>query len=99
MTQSSDTRKANRLLGNTRIRTFEIVQYVSAPTPGGIDDWPANIQDAVWAALEKKAHDVELPLKIVHSYCAKDIDSTDPTRVWYLHIIASEIVASLETRH
>lgn len=95
MTQSSDARKAKRLMGNTGIRTFEIVQYVDAPIPGGIDDWPANIQDVVYAALEKKAQEVELPLKIVHSYCAKDIDSVNPRYIWYLHVLASEIVASI----
>lgn len=78
-----------------RVRTFEIVQYLNAPIEcETMDDLPANLQDAVFAALEAKAAQVELPLKIVLVRCDKDIDSLDPTRVWFLHIVASEIVAA-----
>lgn len=107
MTKSSDERKHKRevqkLLDGSKfehgLRTFEVVQYVSGPLPGKIDDWPPQIQDAIEAALEEKAKQVELPLKIVHSYCAKDVDSVDPQRVWYVHVLASEIVAGAEQRH
>ena len=80
------------MLKHTGVRTFEIVQYVSGFLEGELNDWPANIQDAVYAALERKAREVELPLKVVHSYCNEDIDSTDAQKRFYLHIIASEIV-------
>lgn len=78
------------------IRTFEIVQYVTAPLEGGMDDWPSNIQDAVYKALEDKAAQVELPLVIIHSRCDIDWDATDPLRKFYLHIVASEVVMADE---
>lgn len=82
---------------HTGIRTFEIVQYVSAPLPGGMDDWPANIQDQIFAALEAKSKQVELPLVITGSYCGTDYADTEgqPDK-YYLHIVASEIIAADE---
>lgn len=93
---------AKSLLQAPGIRTFEIVQYVTGFMEGGVDDWPANMQDAIYAALERKAHEVQLPLKIVHSYCDEDIDSEDERKRFYVHIIASEVVVKYEpkvTRH
>lgn len=81
---------------HTGIRTFEIVQYISGPLEGELNDWPANIQDAVYAALERKAKEVELPLAIVASRCDIDHDATDPQRKFFLHIVASEIVMADE---
>lgn len=80
---------------STGIRTFEIVQYISGPLEGTFDDWPARIQDVVYAALERKSKEVELPLKIVGSYCGIDHDAEAegrPDKKFYLHIVASEIV-------
>lgn len=83
--------------GIGKIRTFEIVQYISGPVScEGMDDLPPNLQDAVYAALEKKSDEVELPLAIISVRCDKDLDSTDPTRVWFLHIVASEIVLGID---
>lgn len=81
------------LLGSTGIRTFEIVQYVSGWLEGKLEDWPAQIQDAVAAALETKSNEVELPLSIVFSKCDHDPDLPDdhPRKFW-IHIVASEIV-------
>lgn len=80
-----------------QIRTFEIVQYITAPIEcETLDDLPANLQDAVLMALEQKAKEVELPLAIIAVRCDKDIDSTDPKRVWFLHIVASEIVLAID---
>ncbi len=88
---------ADTLRKHTGIRTFEMIQYVSGFVEGGIDDWPANLQDALYAALERKAHEVRLPLQIVLSYCDKDIDDGR----FYIRCIASEIVAvdTARTRH
>ena len=92
-----DKRKiAADLMAATHIRTFEIVQYVTGYVDGGMDDWPTNLQDRIYAALERKAHEVQLPLKIVHSYCNEDIDSTDERKRFYVHVIASEIVVKIE---
>lgn len=77
-----------------RIRTFEIVQYVTNFVEGSIDDWPANIQDAVYKALEQKAKQVELPLTIVASYCDIDYGDTQGQDRPFLRIIASEIIAA-----
>lgn len=77
----------------TAIRTFEIVADVSGMLEGDINDWPANIQDVVFAALERKAQAEQLPLIIVASRCAEDPDVPAGTDGhFYLHIIASEVV-------
>lgn len=61
-----------------------------------MDDWPAQIQDVVFAAVEKLSREVELPLAITHSYCDKDLDSADPKKTWFVRIFLSEIVASID---
>jgi len=81
---------------HTGIRTFEIVQYVTGFLEGSMDDWPAQIQDVVYKALERKSHEVELPLAIVHSRCDVDHDAVDAQHKFYLHIIASEVVVADE---
>jgi len=81
---------------HTGIRTFEMVQYVTAPLEGDMDDWPANIQDVIMAAVEAKAKEVELPLVIVMSRCAEDIDTIDPQQRYFIHVILSEVVMKVE---
>lgn len=78
----------------TKIRTFEIVAEVNGFLEGGVEDWPAQMQDAVYAALEAKAKQVQLPLAIVHSYCAIDHGDTEAQDKPFVHIIASEIIAA-----
>lgn len=77
-----------------RVRTFEIVQYVTGPLEGKLEDWPASIQDAVYQALERKAEEVELPLMVVDSACGIDYgEANDGSQDrFFLHILASEIV-------
>lgn len=79
---------------HTGLRTFEIVQYVDGYIEGTFNDWPANIQDAIFAALEWKSKQVGLPLAIVSSKCDHDpdIDDTAHPRKFWLHIVASEVV-------
>lgn len=80
-------------LSHTGIRQFEIVVHVSGWLEGTLEDWPANIQDGVYKALEDKSKEVELPLAIVFSKC--DHEPTlpdDHPQKFYLHIIASEVV-------
>ena len=78
------------------IRTFEVKVYVNGYVEGGLADWPANVQDAIYEALEKKSDEVQLPLTVVHSYC--DIDhgeAMDGSQDrFFLHVIASEIVVA-----
>lgn len=85
------------LLGDSGVRTFEIVQYVTGHMEGELKDWPSNVQDAVMAALEAKSDDVELPLAIVFSKCDHDPELPEghPQRFW-IHIIASEVVMADE---
>lgn len=81
----------------TQIRTFELVVNVSGKLDVPFGDWPANIQDGIWKALEDIAHREQLPLKIVHAEYKVDHDVPEeaPGR-HYLHVIASEIVMADE---
>lgn len=65
-------------------RQFEVMQYVTGFMPGEIQDWPANIQDEVYKALERKSHQERRDLKIVRSYCDKEVDE----QLYYVHVIA-----------
>ena len=79
--------------GIPAIRTFDLIVPVSGYLEGELDDWPAVIQDGVYMALERKAHEVELPLVIIASRGGVDEDKQDhePGR-FYVHIVASEVV-------
>lgn len=81
----------SKLLGHG-LRTFEILQYVSGFVEGELKDWPANIQDVVYKALEDKSKEVELPLVVVASKCDHDPDEPNPNLKFWLHIVASEVV-------
>lgn len=79
------------------IRTFDLAANVSGWLDGSIDDWPANIQDVLYAALERKAKKVELPICIVYSKCEEDPDvPLGSPGHFYVHVIASEIVVADE---
>lgn len=81
----------------TQIRTFELDVAISAPLDVPFDDWPANIQDGIWKAMEAIAERERLPLKIVHAAYAKDVDlHEDAPGYHYLHVIASEVVMADE---
>lgn len=99
MARAEDRRVAaiKRNLRDASIRTFEMVQYISGYIEDveKMEDLPSHIQDAVMEALENKSDEVGLPLTIVYVHCDKDIDSEDPQRQFFLHIIASEIVAAV----
>lgn len=79
----------------TQIRTFETDVAVSTFLEGTLDDWPAVIQDGVYAALERLAQSVQLPLAIVGSRCDVDPDKAEdePGR-FFIHVVASEIVVA-----
>lgn len=80
---------------NTKIRTFQIVANVTSFLEGGIDEWPANIQDRILEELERKSKEVELPLVIIHSYCGLDYATNEgEADKPFIHVIASEIVAA-----
>lgn len=74
-----------------KLRTFELFVRTTSPLEGGLDDWPANVQDKIFEALEKKAKEVMLPLAIVYSGADTDFDGNPCA-----HVIASEVVAGKE---
>jgi len=76
----------------TGVRTFEMIQYINGWLEGGMSDWPAQIQDAIMAALGKKAEEVGLPLTIVACYCDMDYGETREKDRPFIRVIASEIV-------
>lgn len=75
------------------IRTFELIVSISGPLDVPMEDWPANVQDAIMAALERISQRERLPLKIVHAEYKRDPD-IEPHMPGhhYLHVVASEIV-------
>lgn len=80
--------------GHTGVRTFECIQYVTGPLDGTLEDWPAQIQDAAHAAMERKSQEEQIPLTVVAAYCDKDHDAIDPRKTWFVRIILSEIVVA-----
>lgn len=68
----------------TRMRICDLVVNVSAQMEGGIEDWPANIQDGVYKALADRCHKSRADFKIVMSYSGNDVD-TGP----YIHVTAA----------
>jgi len=82
---------------HTGIRTFELVQYISAPIEcETLADLPAQMQDAVLEALERKSKEVELPLALVGIVCDIDYGETPEQDRPYLRIVASEVVMADE---
>lgn len=70
-------------------RTFQIVAAVSGPLEGELQDWPQQMQETVYKALERKAKEISIPLTIVFSAYAYDAIEYGH----YVQIIASEIIA------
>lgn len=77
------------------VRAFECVVTVSGRLEGEFDDWPARIQDPIFAAMERMSEQVGLPLAMVGSVCGYDSIGEK----WFVRVILSEIVAKLEPQH
>lgn len=77
-----------RGINGKSIRTFELVVTVSGALEGEFKDWPANIQDPIYAAMERKAEEVQLPLELIASEAGWD----DIGQRHYVRVILSEIV-------
>lgn len=73
----------------SKVRVFTLAASLSGQTEGGMADWPANIQDAIMAALERKSQEVQLPLAIIASWVDSDFHGR-----WYAYVEASEIIAA-----
>lgn len=76
----------------TSVRTFEIVQNVSGQLEGELRDWPPNIQDKVWEALDRLSKKERIPVAVVGSECGFDINDNGIGGTWYVRVLASEIV-------
>lgn len=88
-----------KLPKHTGIRTWDLHVHVTLPLDGTLDDWPASVQDTIFAAMERLSQSVELPLTVVFSACVKDHDITDEMvekgmSPYMLVVILSEIVAA-----
>lgn len=71
-----------------QVRTFDMVQNISGPVEGEINDWPSHMQDTIYFALEqiKKKHQLPSMPLIVMSRCDWDLDQG-----WYVHVIAQHV--------
>lgn len=67
--------------GRIRPCFCELIVNVSAVMPGSITDWPANVQDGVYAALERVIMRSHIPYEIVASYSDVDVDTGPYIRV------------------
>lgn len=85
------------MVKSTGIRTFELDVSISGPLSVPFDDWPANIKDGIYAAMERLAAQVQLPLQMVYAEYKIDHDKQEdePGR-HFLHVIVSEIVIADE---
>lgn len=64
-------------------RVAQLVANVTAVMPGGIKDWPSNIQDRIYKALETINEKNKAQFTIVDSYSDNDIDDGP-----FVHVIA-----------
>lgn len=77
---------------STGVVTYECKVEVDGLLEGELQDWPANIQDGIFAALERKSQEVELPLCIVYCACKNTYNDDGIADGYYIHVVASEIV-------
>lgn len=71
------------------IRVFTAIVNTTGPAPNDFRDWPAKMQDAVYAAMEAKSQQLQIPLALTDV----EVDST-PEDGWFVRIHLSEIVVS-----
>jgi hypothetical protein len=76
----------------TGIRVFDLIVNVTHYMEGKLEDWPSNIQDGIYEALERLSKRKELPLTIIDSGCGVDDYGANELSQPYIHVIASEIV-------
>jgi hypothetical protein len=76
-----------------KTRVFECVVNVTGYLEGELKDWPANIQDGIYAAMENVLlkHDVKRVV-VVSSRCGRD----EPTDPWHLVVVIAETLTGPE---
>jgi len=68
-------------------RVFEIKANVDGYLPGELQDWPANIQDVIYQAMEHALKKYKVhSWKVMQSRCGRDVDE-EP---YYIHIVLME---------
>ena len=70
---------------NKRRMIAEMKANVTAFMDGTIENWPRNIQDRIYAALEQTS--LGRGYKIQISYCDEDHDNGG----WFVHVIATGV--------
>lgn len=65
----------------THVKVAELIANVTHQLDGSIKDWPSNIQDGVYAALERIVKRTDMPYEIVAAYSDTDVDSGPFIRV------------------
>lgn len=81
----------------TSIKTFEAVVPISGKLDVPFDDWPNNIKDGIWQALDSMAHQLQMPLQIVYAEYKTDPDVPEEAPGHhYLHLAVSEVVMADE---
>ena len=77
------------------LKTFEMTVAISGVLDVPMEDWPANVQDKVHAAVEAVSEREQLPFAIVHARYGTDVDLPPfAPGHHYLHVIISEVVAA-----
>lgn len=79
-------------IDSTGIRIFDGVFPVDGPLAGELKDWPANIQDPIYKAIEELSFVTQLRLALIASRCDIDHGETEAQDQWYIHVIISEVV-------
>lgn len=87
------------VIGTRQPRVFTIEVDVSGPLAGELNDWPANIQEGIYAALDRLAERERVPVAIVYSECERDFAHMDPFKDrWYINVVASEVFMGVDHR-
>ena len=58
-----------------QVRTWRMIQNVSGPLEGTLNDWPSHIQDTIAHAIDKLKEKHKLPLLVTQSECGHDVDT------------------------
>jgi len=61
-----------------RGRVYELRADVTGYLPGGLKDWPPNIQDEIYAAMERLQTRTKIKaFDVIQAFCSRD-DSAEP---------------------
>lgn len=76
-----ETHEAEFTVTVKHLRVFELRANVTGFMLGGLEDWPAHIQDVIYAAMERVVKKARIKsLDVIQSRCGRD-DTTEPYHV------------------